>query len=380
MSHSARPKIVVDDAVALARPLFEPLGEVVCLPGKAISRSDLVDADALIVRSRTQVNAELLADTAVRFVGSTVVGLDHIDQAWLLDQGIAFYSAQGCNARSVAEFVITQILQQAQAYNQPISTMTLGIIGVGHVGQSLHTLATALGMRCRLNDPPKQHQARGDAASAYCDLASALKADVISLHTPLTDQGPWPTRHLLDADALAQLKPEQMLINAARGGVIDEAAWCQAPTGINLIDCWENEPWINAAIYAKASVATPHIAGHAFDAKIRGGLWAAQALAKAWQRPFDSAWQNHLPDAPEPLTVAEASDIQTQLTDLVTQCHDPFQDDLAIRCKEIECVHKKYEYYRRHYPLRREWHAHRVYQTKDSKLNNLLKSLGFSLI
>ncbi|WP_019895649.1 4-phosphoerythronate dehydrogenase [Hydrogenovibrio halophilus] len=372
--------LVIDDAIPYADALFSHLGQIKRLPGKAISPKDVAKADALIVRSRTQVNADLLADSQVSFVGSTVVGLDHIDQAWLKTQGIHFYSAQGCNANSVAEYVITNIVRLASQNQWRLSDLSLGIVGVGHVGSRLQTLAEAVGLTCLLNDPPRAEAEKSEGTENFCDLDTALQADIISLHTPLTDDGDWPTRHLLDRQRLAGLRPEQVLINAARGGIVDESAWVDAPPQFNLIDCWENEPNIRADLYRKATLATPHIAGHALDAKIKGSLMVYEQLCQQWQIPTQDDWRQQLPTSPQPMAVTAKALLADTLWSLLQSCYDPQEDDAAIRAKDIQGTHKKYEYYRRHYPVRREWSQHRVQKTPDQKLNNLLIQLGFQLV
>ncbi|KUJ72714.1 4-phosphoerythronate dehydrogenase [Thiomicrospira sp. WB1] len=369
--------LIIDDAIPFGEAMFSHLGQVKLRPGKAIRPSDVANADALIVRSRTQVNADLLQDSGVSFVGSTVVGLDHIDQAWLKQQNIPFYSSQGCNANSVAEYVLTNIIRLAAQNEWNLTRLTLGIIGVGHVGKRLQTLAEAVGLTCLLNDPPR---AAREGSDGFCELDEALKADIISLHTPLSHEGKWPTYHLLAHSHLARLSPNQVLINAARGGIVDEAAWVTAPMNENLIDCWENEPEIRADLYQKATLATPHIAGHALDAKIKGSEMVYEQLCQHWQIPPQQHWQAELPLPPAPLQIEPAPQLAKTLWQLLKQCYNPLDDDQAIRAKEIQGTHKKYEYYRRHYPVRREWSQHRVAKTPDKNLNKLLIELGFQLI
>jgi len=278
--------IIIDDAVPYAHEMFGHLGQVILLPGSEINANAVKSADALIVRSRTQVNHALLAESQVRFVGSTVVGLDHIDQAYLASRDITFYSAQGCNANSVAEFIITAIVELAEHFNFQIKDKTLGIIGVGHVGSLVHKKATALGMTCLLNDPPRALMQETSPhnkqkALAFVDLETCLTADIITVHTPLTKTGQHKTLDLLSAHHLKNIKPSQILINAARGGIINEAAWTSTQTQANIIDCWENEPAISHALYQTAYLATPHIAGHSLEAKVAGSEMVYHALCQA---------------------------------------------------------------------------------------------------
>ena len=369
--------LVIDDAVPFAKELFSHLGKIITLPGKEIGAEHLQNADALIVRSRTQVNATLLDHSTVSFVGSTVVGLDHVDQAYLKKQGIEFYSAQGCNANSVAEYVITNIVNLAIEKGFNLTEKSLGIIGVGHVGKLVEKKAHALGMTVLLNDPPR---ARQETKKTFVDLDTALEADIITVHTPLTKSGQDATYHLLSADKLKKIQPHQIIINAARGGIIDEHAWAKTPTLSNIIDCWENEPNIDPDLYNKADIATPHIAGHALDAKIAGSEMVYEALCQHWKITPDDAWHQYLPPPPKPISITLSGNQQKDIHTLLQQCYRPQEDDAAIRTSNIITTHKKYEYYRRHYPEHREWHQHTIIKTGNTEFNNLLNSLGFSLI
>lgn len=375
-SISTLRRIVIDDAIPHAESLFGDLGEVLLRPGREIDRYAVKDADALIVRSRTRVHAELLADTRVRFVGSTVVGLDHVDQTWLKQAGIHFYSAQGCNANAVAEYVIANLVRWAVAHDQTLQGKTLAIIGVGHVGQRVWRKAQALGLQCLLNDPPR---AAMDKTFPHTELDICLQAaDFITLHTPLTHSGYWPTHHLLNKARLQRIQPTAVLINAARGGIVDEDAWLQTETAADIIDCWNNEPIIHPDLYRRAWLATPHIAGHSLDAKLTGARMVSQALRQFFQQPpLSISAMQLLPTPPQPLRPMGKTPL-AQLDSVLTQAWDFRQDHHALHHQEIEIVHKQFESYRRHYPPRREWAAHPLHHTTPQILLKQLKELGFS--
>ncbi|WP_127471150.1 4-phosphoerythronate dehydrogenase [Thiomicrorhabdus aquaedulcis] len=401
MSHTTPPvtpstkTIIIDDAVPYAQAMFGHLGNVITVPGKDITAHTVQNADALIVRSRTQVNAELLQHSQVQFVGSTVVGLDHIDQAWLTQNNITFYSAQGCNANSVAEFVINALFELAQHNHFDLSQKTLGIIGVGHVGSLLHQKAQALGMTCLLNDPPRERALERSRENSrekaplnsaqsthleFVDLNTALKADIISFHTPLTLRGVDATYHLLNQQRLAHINPQQIIVNAARGGIIDETAWVNTPTQANIIDCWENEPHINPALYQTAYLATPHIAGHSFEAKLAGSTMVYNALCQAWNIAPQTHWQTHLPPAPaviHPKTTPSQT-VQSVVQQVLSATHNVQHDDQAIRKNNITDTYNAYETYRRHYPVHHEWVKQRFTTTGNQQADNLLTLLGFT--
>jgi len=371
-------KIIIDDAVPYAQEIFSHLGQVTTLPGREIQKHHLLDADALIVRSRTKVNAKLLEETPVKFVGSTVVGLDHVDQTWLAQNDIHFYSAQGCNSNSVAEFVLTALFQLAEERNFDLTQKTLGIIGVGHVGKLVKQKADILGIKTLLNDPPRQRTEKTN--TSFSTLEETLQADIITFHTPLTFDGEDKTYHLLSAEHLAKLSPDTIIVNAARGGIIDETAWTNTTTQANIIDCWENEPNINQSLYQTAYLATPHIAGHSLEAKVAGSEMAYLALCDFWQQPPQNQWKAHLPPAPAPIQLKynEQASLQSILQIIFTQSHNPRQDDEALRANTFEQTQQKFETYRRNYPIYREWSQQKIINP-PKRLRHQLQKLGFQL-
>lgn len=372
MPQIVQRKLVIDDAVPYAKAIFSHLGEVVTLPGREITATAVKDTDALIVRSRTQVNAELLADSKVSYVGSTVVGLDHVDQDYLAESQRHFYSAQGCNANSVAEFVIHALVLLAEKQGFDLSAKSLGIIGVGHVGKRLLQKAQALGMTCLLNDPPR---ARTEGEQNFVDLDTALQADIISVHTPLTFSGIDKTHHLISAAKLAQLSPKQIIVNAARGGIIDETALLKTELGAKITDCWENEPNINKALIAQSFLVSPHIAGHSFEAKLAGSTMVYADLCKFWQIPAQTQWQENLPPQPQAITISDYENWQSGLLQALQKTHLIKNDDTAIR-HDLS----NFETYRRNYPIHHEWRQHRIKSTTNHKLNRIFQQLGFTLI
>ncbi len=376
---TSQKNLIIDDAIPYANEIFSHLGKVITLPGKCIDAHAVRHADALIVRSRTQVNQALLEHSTVQFIGSTVVGLDHIDQPYLQQRDIILHSAQGCNANSVAEFIITALFDLAEHFEFNLFEKTLGIVGVGHVGTFVHQKAKALGITCLLNDPPrarKENRSNNTEGGGFISLDECLTADIITFHTPLTTTGKDATLDLLSAKRLQQIKPHQIIINAARGGIINEAAWCQTQTRANVIDCWENEPKISPPLYQTAYLATPHIAGHSLEAKVAGSEMVYQALCNAWKIPAKTDWKKLLPPPPATIPLTPQKSLQTTLHQLFTQTHNIHNDDLAIRAENMEEVHQKYEHYRRNFPIYREWHQHSITPLNTPKINALNKSLN----
>ena len=332
-------KLMIDDAVWGYSEIFSEFGEVITLPGRQINHKSLLDCDVLIVRSRTKVNKELLKGTKIQFVGSTVAGLDHIDEIYLRENNIAFASAQGCNANAVAEYVISAIANLSYDFNFKLSGKTLGIIGVGNVGSRLDFKARQLGLTTLLNDPPREIN---EGSDNFVSLDKALSADIVSFHTPLTFSGVHPTYNLLGSHNFNIIKEDAIVINAARGGIIDETIWQNTATKANVIDCWENEPDINSTLQKSAYWSTPHIAGHSIDAKFMGSFMIYKELCKFKQKPM----KNRI----EKLINPESRTIEKNTLHETLNAIFPFIDDhLAI--KNIS----KFEDYRRNYPDRFEW-------------------------
>ncbi|MCH9745565.1 MAG: 4-phosphoerythronate dehydrogenase [Proteobacteria bacterium] len=332
-------KLIIDDACYAYETIFSQFGEIVAMAGRDINAKSVKDGDILIVRSRTQVNEQLLKGSSIKFVGSTVAGLDHVDQDYLKNNNIEFFSAQGCNSMAVAEFVISTILNLADKHQFNHQQKTLGIIGVGNVGSRLAAKAELLGIKTLLNDPIRQ---QNENLPNFVDLDNALSADIVTFHTPLTFDGEFPSFKLLNQTNFHHISEKTILFNAARGGVIDEKIWEKTKTLENVIDCWENEPNINQNLQKTAYLASPHIAGHSVDAKFMGSFMVYEALCKF----LNENQQENIKNLINPGILTLKSD---NLLDALNEIYDFKQDTLAI--KKIE----NFEYYRRNYPIRYEW-------------------------
>jgi erythronate-4-phosphate dehydrogenase len=365
--------IVIDDAVVEAESLFSPYGKAIIVPGRDISMI-AATADALIIRSRTQITDQLLHDNPrIRFIGSTVVGLDHIDEVACLRHDVTLYSAQGCNARSVAEYVINAIVLYALQKKFDFSQLTLAIIGVGHVGKQVEQLASSLGVRVLLNDP---FRSEDETHFTHTSLEQCLQqADIVTLHTPLTHKGNHPSYHLINQHNIQYINNAALFINAARGDIVDEAALLTRPDLTLITDCWHNEPYINEQLLAASHLATPHIAGHAYDAKYRGGSMARDALAQWLGKPIITP-PIQLPP-PSTLNVTKTTP-QAQLAQVLQHAYNFAQDNVILKNAPIAQRAQQFEAYRRNYPLRREWHN---FQLDNNELHTQTKhwasALGF---
>lgn len=372
-------KILVDQNMPYSAELFSRLGNVQVVPGRSIPRDTLSDAKALIVRSVTQVNAELLAGSQVDFVGTATAGTDHIDKAWLQEQGIGFSAAPGCNAIAVVEYVFAALLVLAERDGFQLCDKTIGIVGVGNVGSNLDTRLKALGVRTLLCDPPRA--ARGDVEEFWPLEKLVAEADVLSFHTPLNKSGPYTSWHLADADLLAALPDNRILINACRGAVVDNAALLQAlEKGKNLstvLDVWEPEPDLSLPLLAQVDIGTPHIAGYTLEGKARGTTQVFEAYSCYLGQPQQIALASLLP-------IAEFSHIQLnevldegKLKRLIHLLYDPRRDDALLR--NVAGLTGEFDGLRKYYQERREWSSLSV-QCHDSASAELLVELGFNLL
>jgi erythronate-4-phosphate dehydrogenase len=377
-------KIIADENIPGAREAFSHLGEVRLLPGRAITRENLLDADLLLVRSITPVNAKLLQNTAIRFVGTATIGTDHVDTAYLERQNIAFASAAGSNANSVAEYVVAALVHRAVKHELSLSSLTLGVVGVGHVGSRVEKTAAALGMRVLLNDPPLARQTHDPQ---YLPLDALMEADVITLHTPLTHAGEDATFHLFDAARLRAMKRGSVLINTSRGAVVDNAALKAALQSGHLaaaiLDVWENEPEIDVELLRLVEIGTPHIAGYSLDGKLNGTqqiyLAACEFLGVTPQWRLETA----LPPVSQPLISLplEGKEIEEILQSTIQRAYDIAADDRRLRtCLDMppEERGRYFDRLRRNYPVRREFHNYLVELSGDEKsFMKQLRALGF---
>lgn len=273
--------LVVDENIVQGKEAFEKFGDVTFLGGRKISNKNLTEADALIVRSITKVNEELLKNTKVKFVGTATIGTDHIDLEYLKNNNISFSSAAGCNSYSVAEYIFSAITKIAGQNNFNLSDKSIGVIGYGNIGTKVVKIANSIGMKVVINDPPKE---RDTKEKIFSPLEDALKCDIITFHVPLNIEGIDKTVHLLDERNIGLIKENTILINSSRGPVVDNKVLKKRLKKNNniftVLDVWEEEPQIDTELLDLVSIATPHIAGYSFEGKVTGTKMVYDALCK----------------------------------------------------------------------------------------------------
>jgi len=268
-------------------------------------RDALSGADVLLCRSTIRVDERLLGGTRVRFVATATSGTDHFDIPWLEAAGIAWVSAAGSNARSVAEWLAAVLLEMHVRGDVDLRGADVGIVGVGHVGSQVADVARALGLRTVLTDPPREERSERPlpwSDASFSPLAAALGCRICTLHTPLTATGAHPTRHMISSAQLSALPPGALLVNAARGAVFDADAamrWRREGEGRLVLDVFPGEPAVDPALVAAADIATPHVAGHALDGKLLGTQMVYDALCAWLGHPATWRHESRLPDAGE---------------------------------------------------------------------------------
>lgn len=349
-------KMIADENLAFTDYFFSEFGKVEHRGGRHLQHEDVKDADALIIRSVTKVDHALIDHSALKFVGSATIGTDHMDIAALKQQGIAWSNAPGCNAQAVAEYVITALLYLRPELLQPKQQFTLGIIGLGNVGRRLAYMAKLLDWHVIGYDPYVQLDQIENVS-----LDELLqRSNAVSIHVPLTKTGDYPTYHLINAQTLARLSNQTILINSARGPVIEEAALIeniQKTQRQVVLDVFEHEPVISERLLDLVSLVTPHIAGYSLEGKARGTQMVYQAFCQHFGFKAEKTFESELPLCE---AYFKASSLKQVLQRYLTEIYDIQRDDQNLRAcvKEGQVDQQAFDRLRKEYPLRREWAAY----------------------
>lgn len=331
-----KPKIVVDDKIPFIKGRLEPVAEVIYAAPAEITPELVKDADALLVRTRTKCNEALLGDSKVRLVATATIGMDHFDKKWLDNNGITAVNAAGCNAPGVAQYVWSSLLRSGF---DP-SRHTLGIVGFGHIGSIVADWGRKMGVKIMVCDPPRKDKGMTD--EDYFPMENLLKeCDAVTLHTPLTGGGAYPTFHLISDKELKMMKPGAILVNASRGPVVDNAAWreyLKEGKAKGIVDVWEGEPALDKELLQLAEISTPHIAGYSLEGKERATRMVLEAIEKEFGVEIDKSGLEGPYNSPE-----------TVDPDKILASYDPYADTLLLRNNP-----NVFERLRDAYDLRRE--------------------------
>lgn len=337
-------KLVIDDKIPYIREAAARIADqVVYAPGNAFTPELVRDADALIIRTRTRCNRELLEGSRIRFIATATIGFDHIDTDYCREAGITWKNAPGCNAASVAQYIQSALFIVQAQRQQPLDTMTIGIVGVGNVGSKVAQVAEQSGMRVLLNDPPREQREQSNLFVPLHQLAT--ECDVLTFHVPLQREGEHATFHLADSRFFRSLRREPVVINTSRGEVVETEALLTAlkegTVSDAVIDVWEHEPDINRELLDRALIGTPHIAGYSTDGKANATRMALDAVCRFFNI---EAHYDIVPPAPAVPVIRARSHEEA-----VLQMYNPVNDSSALK-KHPE----QFEAFRGNYPLRRE--------------------------
>ncbi|MDR1808958.1 MAG: 4-phosphoerythronate dehydrogenase [Prevotella sp.] len=366
-------RIVADKDIPYLKGVAEAFGEVEYLSGDKFTREAVREADTLIVRTVTRFGRELLAGSNVKLICSATIGFDHIDTAYCTQSGIAWRNAPGCNSGSVMQYVVSALIVLSRLKNSPLDGKTIGVVGVGNVGKKVAKACRLLGMRVLLNDPPRQLAKPSDE---FVDLETVRReADFITFHTPLTKEGEFKTLQLADHRFFSSLTKKPVIINTARGGIIDtdaikEAIVRQQISGA-IIDCWENEPVIDLEYMRMVDIATPHIAGYSADGKANASRIALENLCAFWHLPALPIQSICVPNAA--CSVIDMDALDGSAHDAILQTYNPLQDYRRLLANPSQ-----FSRLRAQYPLRREYAAYTLLNA-SKETGTLLTELGFGV-
>lgn len=372
-------KIVADNKIPFLQGVLEPYADIFYLPGREITAAQVKDADALIIRTRTKCNKELLEDSKVRFIATATIGYDHIDTDFCASHNIIWQNASGCNSSSVEQYLLSALLILSARKNFRLADKTIGIIGVGHVGSKVEKVARLMGMNLLLNDPPRE---RNEHGSCFVSLNQILEeSDIISLHVPLTLSGPDKTFHMTDNNFFNNLGKKVHLINTSRGEIIDEKVLKNAIKSGRVesvvLDVWENEPFIDKELFEMVDIATPHIAGYSLDGKANGTSISIRALSRFFRLNLNNWVPEHIPSPSENEIVVDATGKNSQeiISEIILKTYNVLEDDERFR-NSIS----SFEEQREQYPLRREYGAYSLRITNGQKdIITVLRKLGFNI-
>ena len=372
-------KIVIDDKIPYIRGAFEPVAEVHYLPGHETNAEVVKNADAIITRTRTICNEELLAGSSVKFIATATIGFDHIDTAYCKQARIVWTNAPGCNSGSVEQYIASVLMVLAEDKKMKLQDLCIGIVGVGNVGSKIERLCRILGMKVLLNDPPRE---KLEGSAEFVSLQTIQKkADIITLHVPLETAGEYATWHMADEKFFNALKKNPVFINTCRGEVVKTSALKMAIKKGSLsavaCDCWENEPDIDTELLDACFIATPHIAGYSRDGKANGTKMSVQAVSKYFGLGLDN-WEPKEVEVPENATFTLNGEGLTEMNivaNAIFKTFDVRKDDKRLR-SDISSFEKQ----RGEYPVRREFHAYTIIPEKiPIKTIEKLKLLRFNL-
>ena len=373
-------KIIIDNKIPYIKGALEAFAEVIYLPGSKTTPESVVDADALVTRTRTLCNESLLKNSKVRMIATATIGYDHIDTEYCDKAGIKWTNAPGCNAKSVEQYIASALFAWALRYRIKLREKTIGIVGAGNVGSKVASFCEILGMKVLVNDPPRE---RVEGPEGFVSLQTIREeADIITFHVPLSMDGQDATYHMVDETFLTGLRRKPLLINSCRGEVFDtqavKAAYRKDTISGLVIDCWENEPELDRELLEMCFLATPHIAGYSKDGKANGTMMSVRAISRFFHLGIDN-WQPGNIEMPDNTLLdinGSRRDDESIMAEAVLSTYNIENDDENLRSNP-----EAFEKWREEYPVRREFP---VYKVKVSQVSEnaakMLEEAGFEVL
>lgn len=353
--------ISIDKNIPLLPDILKNYFNSKTFSGRELKNDDLKESDVLFVRSTTKVNESLLRKTPVKLVGTATSGTEHIDTDYLKKKGIQFGDAKGCNANSVAEYVVYSFLKWHFEYGNVLENKTIGIIGFGNIGQLVAKYSNLIGLNILINDEPLNDDGYEfpDFVN-HCDYKTVFKkSDIITNHIPLTYDGKYATENLINNDLLNLMKNDVLFIHLSRGKIVNEKDFlkiCEKKNITPVIDVWEDEPDINLKLLNKCMLASAHTAGYSRDGKLRGVKAMLDLLYEfTGKKIYDNDLEHKLSEY-EPLGKDKYNDLELIYNILKEKRN--FEYDYN-KMKELASLSyndrkKKFDIIRRYYPERRE--------------------------
>jgi erythronate-4-phosphate dehydrogenase len=372
-------KIIIDNKIPYIKGALEPYADVVYLPGNETTPEIVKDADALITRTRTICNKNLLEGSKVKYIATATIGYDHIDTVYCKKAGIEWTNAPGCNAESVNQYIASALFSWSMRKRIDLANLTIGIVGVGNVGSRVAKTCEILGMRVLLNDPPRE---RNEGSEKFVSLETIQKeADVISLHVPLNMDVKDSTFHMANENFLQNLSKKPLLINSCRGEVNHTEDVINAleagDISAYIADCWENEPDLDLNLLNLSEFGTPHIAGYSKDGKANGTEMSVQAISKFFGLGIDD-WKPKNVELPEHTLIEIEGNQRREYSILAEAIISTY--DIEVDDDKLRDAPQLFEKLRGDYPVRREFDSYSI-KAKNIEKETIekIKKLGFNI-
>lgn len=374
-------RIIADNKIPFLKGALEDVADISYYPGSEITGNKILNADALIIRTRTRCDESLLKGSRVKMIATATIGFDHIDTEYCKSRNINWTNAPGCNSSSVEQYVTSALLELAVNHGYNFEGKTIGIVGAGNVGTKVARIARLLGMEVLLNDPPRARKEGGDGFVSLEELKS--RSDIISFHVPLLTEGVDRTLWMADRDFFNSIKQSIILINTSRGEVVQGKALKEAINSdkvkYSVIDVWENEPLPDPDLIQLVSIATPHIAGYSTDGKVNGTTMSVHAISRFFGLGKEDWKPVDVPGPENHSLVVDCTGLKKEeiLLEVYSKIYDINTDDRDLRNDP-----GKFEELRGNYRLRREapYYSVRLNNNPFEELAEILEGLGFSVL